>query len=147
MLWLLVSVAAFNLVVSLMMIVRDKRGDIAILRTLGASPKTVTKIFLWQGCLIGLIGTVCGLFFGLLGATYVTEFARWLESFFSLQLLSAEVYPIDYLPSEIQALDPRRRCFRGIFSDFLCNDSPCPACCPHSACRGAPARINAISGP
>jgi len=105
MLWLLVSVAAFNLVVSLMMIVRDKRGDIAILRTLGASPKTVTKIFLWQGCLIGLIGTVCGLFFGLLGATYVTEFARWLESFFSLQLLSAEVYPIDYLPSEIQALD------------------------------------------
>ena len=53
MLWLLVSVAAFNLVVSLMMIVRDKRGDIAILRTLGASPKTVTEIFLWQGCLIG----------------------------------------------------------------------------------------------
>lgn len=105
MLWLLVSVAAFNLVVSLMMIVRDKRGDIAILRTLGASPKTVTRIFLWQGCLIGLMGTVSGLFFGLLGATYVTEFARWLESFFGLQLLSADVYPIDYLPSEIQALD------------------------------------------
>ena len=105
MLWLLVSVAAFNLVVSLMMIVRDKRGDIAILRTLGASPKTVTKIFLWQGCLIGLIGTAFGLFFGILGATYVTEFARWLESSFSLQLLSADVYPIDYLPSEIQVLD------------------------------------------
>ena len=105
MLWLLVSVAAFNLVVSLMMIVRDKRGDIAILRTLGASPKTVTRIFLWQGCLIGLIGTAFGLFFGILGATYVTEFARWLESSFSLQLLSADVYPIDYLPSELQALD------------------------------------------
>ena len=105
MLWLLVSVAAFNLVVSLMMIVRDKRGDIAILRTLGASPKTVTEIFLWQGCLIGLIGTAFGLFFGILGATYVTEFARWLESSFRLQLLSADVYPIDYLPSEIQALD------------------------------------------
>ena len=105
MLWLLVSVAAFNLVVSLMMIVRDKRGDIAILRTLGASPKTVTEIFLWQGCLIGLIGTAFGLFFGILGASYVTEFARWLESSFRLQLLSADVYPIDYLPSEIQALD------------------------------------------
>ena len=119
MLWLLVSVAAFNLVVSLMMIVRDKRGDIAILRTLGASPKTVTKIFLWQGCLIGLIGTVCGLFFGLLGATYVTEFARWLESFFSLQLLSAEVYPIDYLPSEIQALD-LAAVVTGVFFLTLC---------------------------
>ena len=105
MLWLLVSVAAFNLVVSLMMIVRDKRGDIAILRTLGASPKTVTEIFLWQGCLIGLIGTSFGLFFGILGATYVTEFARWLESSFRLQLLSADVYPIDYLPSEVQAID------------------------------------------
>ena len=60
------------------MIVRDKGGDIAILRTLGASPKTVTKIFLWQGCLIGLIGTVCGLLFGLLGAIYVTNLpAGW----------------------------------------------------------------------
>ena len=105
MLWLLVSVAAFNLVVSLMMIVRDKRGDIAILRTLGASPKMVMKIFLWQGCLIGLIGTSLGLFFGILGATYVTELAGWLESFFSLQLLSADVYPIDYLPSKVEWLD------------------------------------------
>ena len=105
MLWLLVSVAAFNLVVSLMMIVRDKRADIAILRTLGASSKIVMKIFLWQGCLIGLIGTAFGLFFGILGATYVTEFAGWLESFFNLQLLSADVYPIDYLPSKVEWLD------------------------------------------
>ena len=105
MLWLLVGVAAFNLVVSLIMIVRDKTGDIAILRTLGASPGTINRIFIWQGFLIALIGIVIGVAFGVAGALWVSDLAAWLEASFGLQLLSAEVYPIDFLPSQLQGSD------------------------------------------
>jgi len=105
MLWLLIAVAAFNLVVSLIMIVRDKRGDIAILRTLGASPKTIKRIFMWQGCFIGLTGIVFGVMLGVLGSLYVSQFATFIEAIFSIQILNAEVYPIDFLPSELNFLD------------------------------------------
>jgi lipoprotein-releasing system permease protein len=105
MLWLLIAVAAFNLVVSLIMIVRDKRGDIAILRTLGASPKDIKRIFMWQGCFIGLTGIVFGVVLGVLGSLYVSQFAAFIEATFSIQILNAEVYPIDFLPSELNFLD------------------------------------------
>jgi len=105
MLWLLIGVATFNLVVSLIMIVRDKRGDIAILRTLGASSKTINNIFIWQGCLIALIGIAIGAVLGVLGSLYVSQFAAFIEAAFSIQILNAEVYPIDFLPSELNLLD------------------------------------------
>ena len=105
MLWLLIGVAAFNLVVSLIMIVRDKRGDIAILRTLGASPKTINHIFMWQGCFIGLTGIAIGVVLGVLGSLYVSQFAAFIEATFSIQILNAEVYPIDFLPSALNLLD------------------------------------------
>ena len=105
MLWLLIGVAAFNLVVSLIMIVRDKRGDIAILRTLGASPKTINNIFMWQGCFIGLTGIAFGVVLGVLGSLYISQFAAFVESTFSIQILNAEVYPIDFLPSQLSLLD------------------------------------------
>ena len=105
MLWLLVAVAAFNLVVSLVMIVRDKRADIAILRTLGASPGMVTGIFMWQGSFIGIMGIALGVALGIVGALNITDFARWIEIQFDLQLLNADVYPIDFLPSQISATD------------------------------------------
>ncbi|MCG8507190.1 MAG: lipoprotein-releasing ABC transporter permease subunit [Sphingomonadales bacterium] len=104
-LWLLIAVAAFNLVVSLIMIVRDKRGDIAILRTMGSSPNTISKIFLWQGCLIGAIGIAIGVVLGIIGSLQVTNLARFIEQSFSIQLLNAEVYPLDFLPSELSAID------------------------------------------
>lgn len=105
MLWLLVGVAAFNLVVSLIMIVRDKAGDIAILRTLGASPGTIARLFMWQGGLIALAGISIGTGLGVLGALRVSALARWLEDRLGFQLLSAEVYPIDFLPSDLQFVD------------------------------------------
>lgn len=105
MLWLLVGVAAFNLVVSLIMIVRDKRGDIAILRTLGASPLLIKRIFMWQGCFIGLIGIAIGVVFGIIGSLQISNLAAWVEDRFGLQLLNAEVYPIDFLPSQLSAAD------------------------------------------
>jgi len=101
MLWLLIGVAAFNLVVSLIMIVRDKRGDIAILRTLGASPAMINRIFMWQGCLIGAIGITIGVALGVLGSLKISDLAAAIESRFSVQLLNAEVYPIDFLPSQL----------------------------------------------
>ncbi|PCJ22819.1 MAG: lipoprotein-releasing system transmembrane subunit LolC [SAR86 cluster bacterium] len=105
MLWLLIGVAAFNLVVSLIMIVRDKRGDIAILRTLGASPATINHIFMWQGCLIGLLGIAIGVTFGVVGSLNVSKLATFIENQFSIQLLNAEVYPIDFLPSQLSFVD------------------------------------------
>ncbi|MEX0962595.1 MAG: lipoprotein-releasing ABC transporter permease subunit [Pseudohongiellaceae bacterium] len=105
MLWLLIGVAAFNLVVSLIMIVRDKRGDIAILRTLGASPAMIGRIFIWQGCFIGLMGIAIGVALGILGSLYVSDLAAFIESSFNIQILNAEVYPIDFLPSELDLGD------------------------------------------
>ncbi len=105
MLWLLVGVAAFNLIVSLIMIVRDKRGDIAILRTLGASPRMINHIFMWQGGLIGLIGISIGVVFGIIGSLQVGNLAEFVERRFAIQLLNAEVYPIDFLPSQLSFVD------------------------------------------
>ncbi len=104
-LWLLVAVAAFNLVVSLIMIVRDKRGDISILRTMGASPATIGKIFMTQGCIVGMMGTIIGLSFGIFFSLTVSDFAAFIESASGVTLLSADVYPVDFLPSELRLAD------------------------------------------
>jgi len=87
------------------MIVRDKKGDIAILRTLGASPKLINRIFMWQGCLIGAIGIAIGLVLGIIGSLQITNLAEVIEEVFSIQFLNAEVYPIDFLPSQLSLLD------------------------------------------
>ncbi len=105
MLWLLIGVAAFNLVVSLTMIVRDKKGDIAILRTLGASPELIHRIFLWQGGLIGFLGISIGVFLGIIGSLQVTRFAEFIEGLLSIKILNAEIYPIDFLPSQLHIAD------------------------------------------
>ena len=105
MLWLLIIVAAFNLIVSLIMIVKGKASDIAILRALGASPSMVREIFLWQGGLIGLIGIIFGVILGVVGSLQIGNLTGYLETMFSINLLNAEVYPIDFLPSELSFYD------------------------------------------
>ena len=104
-LWLLIAVAAFNLVVSLIMIVRDKRADIAVLRALGAEPGIINRIFIWQGALIGVTGIALGLAAGVLGSLYISDLARFIESRFGIVLLNADIYPMDYLPSHLQFSD------------------------------------------
>lgn len=104
-LWLLIAVAAFNLVVSLIMIVRDKRADIAVLRALGAEPGVINRIFLWQGALIGMTGIGLGLAAGIAGSLYISDLARFIEMRFGVQLLNADIYPMDYLPSSLQFSD------------------------------------------
>ena len=102
---LIIAVAAFNIVSSLMMAVKDKNADIAILRTLGASPGGITKIFLIQGTMIGALGTVLGLIGGVALAANVEVVVPFLEHLLGIHFLSKDVYYISELPSELQAPD------------------------------------------
>lgn len=99
---LIVAVAAFNIVSTLVMAVVDKRADIAILRTLGASPRSITCIFMAQGALIGLSGTLLGAVGGVLLALNVETIVPWIEGMLGVQFLPKEVYYISDLPSELQ---------------------------------------------
>jgi len=103
--FLIIAVAAFNIVASLFMAVKDKQSDIAILRTLGASPGSVMKIFLIQGALIGLMGTLAGVIGGVLLAANVDVVVPFIESVFGFKFLSKDVYQISELPSELRAAD------------------------------------------
>lgn len=102
-LFLIVLVAAFNIVSSLVMVVTDKKADIAILRTLGASPATITKIFMVQGTVIGVIGTVAGAILGIILATGISGFIDWVNTALGLHLFDA--YFINYLPSYLRWQD------------------------------------------
>ena len=104
-LMLIIAVATFNLVSTLVMSVNDKRSDIAILRTLGASAQTILRTFLVQGFLVGLIGTLLGLVSGLLLAHYATAIVNEYQHIFHVQVLQASVVFVDFLPSKIQASD------------------------------------------
>src|SRR5580765_2735167 len=102
---LIVAVAAFNLVSTLVMTVTDKRSDIAILRTLGASPRSVMGIFMVQGALAGVIGTLAGVAFGLLIAFNVGSIVAVIEALLRVSFLPASVYLISRMPSDPQSAD------------------------------------------
>jgi lipoprotein-releasing system permease protein len=99
---LIVAVAAFNLISTLVMTVQDKRADIAILRTLGASPASIMKIFVVQGALVGVIGTFAGLFLGLLVAFNIDVIVPFLERVFRASFLPRDIYLISQMPSDPQ---------------------------------------------
>lgn len=102
---LIVAVAAFNIVSTLVMVVTDKQSDIAILRTLGMSPSSIMWIFMVQGTLIGLVGMLLGLASGVAIAAHVDTIVPALEQFFHTQFLPRGVYPITELPSEMKQSD------------------------------------------
>ena len=102
---LIVAVAAFNIVSTLVMAVTDKQPDIAILRTLGASPGGIMKIFIVQGALIGAIGTLIGVAGGIALALNIDVVVPFLERLLNVQFLSREVYYITDLPSDLQSSD------------------------------------------
>ena len=105
---LIVGVAAFNIVSTLVMAVQDKQADIAILRTLGASPRSVLAIFMVQGSLIGVVGTVLGVILGVLLALNVETLVPLLETLTGNEFLSPDVYYISDLPSELKWADVAR---------------------------------------
>jgi len=102
---LIVAVAAFNLVSTLVMTVTDKRADIAILRTLGASPASIMGVFVVQGAMVGVIGTLTGLGLGLLVAFNIDVIVPALEALFHASFLPKDIYLISRMPSEPQSTD------------------------------------------
>ncbi len=104
-LFFIIAIAAFNLVASLFMVVKEKQADIAILRTMGASPGEVMRIFMVQGTLIGAIGVGCGIVLGILGALYVAAIVGFVEHLFGFKFMPQDVYQIADLPSQLQAMD------------------------------------------
>lgn len=102
---LIIAVAAFNIVSTLVMAVTDKQSDIAILRTLGASPRSIMKIFIVQGTFIGVAGTILGVAGGVLLAYNVGEVVAFIEWVFSVEFLSNEIYYISKIPTDPQTTD------------------------------------------
>ena len=102
---LIVAVAAFNIVSAQVMVVTDKKADIAILRTLGAAPKSILAIFMIQGMLIGVIGTLIGVVTGVLTALNIDTIVPAIERALNIQFLDKTVYYISDLPSDLQSGD------------------------------------------
>jgi len=103
--FLIIAVAAFNIVSGLVMVVTDKQSDIAILRTMGAAPLSITKIFMVQGTLIGIFGTLLGLAGGIALALNVETVVPFIETVFGFKFFSKDVYLISEVPSELQSTD------------------------------------------
>ncbi|MGZ8156884.1 MAG: lipoprotein-releasing ABC transporter permease subunit [Burkholderiales bacterium] len=104
-LFFIIAIAAFNLVSSLFMVVKEKTSDIAILRTLGASPGGVMRIFMIQGTIIGVVGVLFGIVFGIAGALNVDVIVSFVERVFGFKFLPSDVYQISDLPSELRYSD------------------------------------------
>jgi len=102
---LIIMVAAFNLVAMLVMAVTDKQSDIAILRTLGASPASIMKVFIVQGVVIGSLGTLIGVVAGIVTALNIDVLVPAIEHAFNFQILSREVYYISELPSDLRGAE------------------------------------------
>ena len=116
---LIVAVAAFNIVSTLVMVVTDKKGDIAILRTFGASPGTIMGVFMVQGSLIGVIGTFLGVILGIIGALNVSAIVGAIEKIMGIRFLNPDVYFISYLPSHVMWQDVVIIGVSGLLMSFL----------------------------
>lgn len=99
---MVIAVAAFNIVSTLVMVVKDKQSDIAILRTIGARPSSILRIFVTQGSIVGIAGTLAGVVLGVLLALNLESIVGFFESIFGIKFLAADVYFISDLPSEIR---------------------------------------------
>ncbi|AWB67446.1 lipoprotein-releasing ABC transporter permease subunit LolE [Saccharobesus litoralis] len=102
---LVIAVACFNIVSTLVMAVNEKAGDIAILKTMGTHNSTIIRIFMLQGAYNGILGVVFGTILGCLGALYLTPLLRSIESLLGVQFLAADVYFVDFLPSQLVVAD------------------------------------------
>lgn len=104
-LFMIIAVAVFNIVSSLVMLVTDKQGEIAVLRTLGATSRQILGVFIVQGTAIGIIGISVGVVLGIIGSLTVADILSWIEQLFGIQFLNANVYFISYIPSELRWSD------------------------------------------
>ena len=121
---LIIAVAAFNIVSTLVMGVTEKRGDIAILRTLGASQKSIMFIFIAQGSLIGVIGTFFGVLFGVLISINIDVIIPFIENLFNMQFLSKDIYYISKVPSKLLISDIYFIGLMGLLLSFIATIYP-----------------------
>ena len=121
---LIIAVAAFNIVSTLVMGVTEKKSDIAILRTLGASQKSILIIFMSQGLMIGLIGTFLGVLLGVIISINIGTIVPFIESLFGVQFLSPDIYYISELPSKLLVKDILSIGIMGIFLSFVATIYP-----------------------
>ena len=104
-LFLIVLVAAFSVIIAMIMVVKEKQSDIAILRTIGASSRSIMKIFLVQGATIGVFGVALGVIAGVLLALNVEQIVSWLEETLGFEAIDSDLYYISRLPSDVQVGD------------------------------------------
>lgn len=116
---LIIAVAAFNIISTLVMVVTDKKGDIAILRTLGATPRQIMGVFMVQGTVIGVVGTLIGAVLGIFAALNISAWIAALERLLGHKFLNADVYFIDYLPSQLMGEDVLLICAAALVLSFL----------------------------
>jgi lipoprotein-releasing system permease protein len=102
---LIVLVAAFNIISTLIMVVMEKNKDIAILKSMGVPSKGVLKIFIIEGLVIGFVGTILGTILGLGAAFNLEKITGFVENLFGFKILASDVYYIDKLPSQVNPLD------------------------------------------
>ncbi|ROQ52792.1 lipoprotein-releasing system permease protein [Pseudomonas putida] len=118
-LMMIIAVAAFNIIATLIMVVNDKGADIAILRTIGATPAQIMGTFMVQGSLIGVVGTLIGGVLGVIAALNVSQIVGWLERVSGQHIFTSDVYFISTLPSELQWGDVALICTAGLVMSFL----------------------------
>jgi lipoprotein-releasing system permease protein len=116
---LIIAVAAFNILSTLVMVVTDKQSDIAILRTLGATPNMIVQIFMTQGCLIGIFGTLIGVVAGVLLSLNVTEIVAAIEAYFNRNFIAENIYFLDHLPAVIEPSDVIKICGVGLLMSLV----------------------------
>jgi lipoprotein-releasing system permease protein len=121
---LIIAVAAFNLVSSLVMVVNDKQAEIAILRTIGATPATILWVFIVQGMMVGFVGTLLGLLGGIVLASNATTIVNHLQSLLDVHFLSSSIYFVDYLPSKIMWSDLWLVCLMALLMSFIATIYP-----------------------
>ena len=100
--FLIVAIAAFNVISMLMMSVMNKRKDIAILQTLGLSQGSIVRLFLMQGSMIGFFGISIGVILGIMGCYWIADLIGWVESLLGMTFLDTSIYPIDYIPVDLR---------------------------------------------
>jgi lipoprotein-releasing system permease protein len=123
-LMLIIAVAAFNIVSTLVMIVTDKQSDVAILRTLGMSPGSIMKVFMVQGTVIGVVGIIVGGVLGVITALNVETIIPAIEDFFNTELFPSDVYVISDFPAEMRWADVTQIIVAALCMSFLATIYP-----------------------
>jgi lipoprotein-releasing system permease protein len=121
---MIVAVAAFNIIATLIMVVNDKGADIAILRTIGATPRQIMGVFMVQGTVIGVVGTVIGGVLGVIAAINVSAMVGWVERVTGEHIFTSDVYFISNLPSQLEWSDVALICSAGLIMSFLATIYP-----------------------